>query len=140
MFYTHIKTHSIDTANNMTIEGKRDGSSWRWANGGINGDGQRICFWRWMHDVVCRWCFVELYTWNLYGFVNQTLLNKLNNFFLNDVNFSNPWIWYMLPFTCVSHNFFPQFSHNYFLSSFLSTGLLPPWISLFLSILCLLLL
>ena len=29
-------------------------------------------------DAVCRWWFIDLYTWNLYGFAHQCHPNKLN--------------------------------------------------------------
>ena len=30
-----------------------------------------------MNDAVCRWCFTELYTWSLHGFINQCHPNNL---------------------------------------------------------------
>ena len=43
-----------------------------------NGDRKRLCLGWWVHDAVCRWCFIELYTWNLHGFVTQGHPNKFN--------------------------------------------------------------
>ena len=37
------------------------------------------CLERWVHHAGCGWCFVELNTWNLYGFVNQHHPNKFND-------------------------------------------------------------
>ena len=31
---------------------------------GINGDGRRLDLGWWTHNIVCRWCVVELCTWN----------------------------------------------------------------------------
>ena len=42
----------------------------------------------------------------------------------NDVNSSCPWTWYMLPLVCIFFNFFLQCLTN--------TGLLHPWLNLFL--------
>ena len=55
---------------------KGGGGRWRWAKW-ENVDGKRLFLGRWTHDVVCRWCFIELYTWNLYGFVKQYHPNNL---------------------------------------------------------------
>ena len=44
---------------------------------GDKWDEKRLCFGWQMHNTVCRWCFVQLYTWNLYGFIKQCHPNKL---------------------------------------------------------------
>ena len=32
----------------------------------------------WTHNTLHRWCIIELYTWNLYNFINQCHPNKFN--------------------------------------------------------------
>ena len=43
---------------------------------GGNGDRKRLCLAWWAHDTMCRSCFLEMYTWNPYSFVNQCHPNK----------------------------------------------------------------
>ena len=38
---------------------------------GRNRHGKRLDFGWWVHYAVSR-CLIELYTWNLYGFINQS--------------------------------------------------------------------
>ena len=33
--------------------------------GGINDDGRRIDLGWWTHNMMYRWCVIELYTWNI---------------------------------------------------------------------------
>ena len=47
------------------------GQRWRWGTG-----AEKLCLGRWVHNAVCKWCFLELYTGNLYGFVNQCHASK----------------------------------------------------------------
>lgn len=32
------------------------------------------------HNAIYRWCGIDLYTWNLYNFINQCYPNKFSNF------------------------------------------------------------
>ena len=50
---------------------ERGVGEWKWARGGQMGNGNRLDFGWSAHDAGCRWCFIELYTWNLYVFINQ---------------------------------------------------------------------
>ena len=45
---------------------------------GIHGDGKRLDLGWWTHNTIYRWCITELYTWNLYSFINQCHPNKIN--------------------------------------------------------------
>lgn len=46
---------------------------------GIKGDGSTLDFGWWVHNVICRWCFIKLYTWNMYYFINFTSINSIKN-------------------------------------------------------------
>ena len=48
----------------------------------------------------------------------------------DDANSSNPWTWYILPFTCIFFNVFSSMSYN-----FPSSGLFSLWLNLLLGIL-----
>ena len=56
------------------LEGSQEGQ--------IYGDEKRFDFGWWPHTAICTWCIIELYTWNLYNFINQCHPNKFNNKFL----------------------------------------------------------
>ena len=42
------------------------------------GGGKETSLWLLANNAQCRWCFIELYTWNLYSFINQWHPNKFN--------------------------------------------------------------
>ena len=45
---------------------------------GINGDRRSFDFGWWTHSIIYRWCVIELYTWNLYNFINNiTPINSI---------------------------------------------------------------
>ena len=72
--YTHRdKDNSEVTARGRVCEGV--GGIGQWA---VKWGGKRLCLGRWACNSVCRWCYVELYTWNLYDLVNQCHPNKFN--------------------------------------------------------------
>lgn len=63
----------------VILFGEIKDSSRKWHLGGQrgeNGDGKRLCLGWWAHDAMCRWCFIVLYTWSLYCFLNQCHTNK----------------------------------------------------------------
>ena len=41
---------------------------------------QRLDLGWWIPNVICRLCVIDLYTWNLYGFINQCHLNSIKKF------------------------------------------------------------
>ena len=59
--------------------GKRGFGEMEEAKGGLNGD-RKTLLGQWMHDAVCRWCFVELYTLEIYMvlWTNVTPINSIN--------------------------------------------------------------
>ena len=61
----------IDTDNSVGIAGREWG--WRKREEGKEGGNRdkRLCLEPWVCDALCRWDFIELYSWNLYGFANQ---------------------------------------------------------------------
>ena len=80
--YTSIHTHILMThrhgqQSSMVIA--RGKGSWggeseqKWVNWGP----KETLLWA-MNAQAFRWCFIDLYTWNLYGFVNQCHPNKFN--------------------------------------------------------------
>ena len=50
------------------------------SKGRINGDRRRLYLEWWTHNTIYKWCIIELYTWNLYDFINQCYPNKFNFF------------------------------------------------------------
>ena len=58
----------MGTVRSLKEEGKRV----------INGDGGRLT-WGGERNLLYRWCVIELYSWNLYNFINQYHPNKFNN-------------------------------------------------------------
>ena len=44
----------------------------------INGDEKKHDFGWWTRNTIYRWCSIELYTLNLYNFINQCNVNKVN--------------------------------------------------------------
>ena len=56
----------------------------------------------------CLFCICEM----CHGYFNRDCIESINRFgqygHFDDVNSSNPWAWYMLPFVCVFLNFFLQ--------------------------------
>ena len=46
--------------------------------GGINGDERKLDFGPWIYNTIYKWCIIDLYTWNLYNFINQCCLSKFN--------------------------------------------------------------
>ena len=60
-----------------------------------NGDRKTLSLGWWVHSAVWRWGFIELYTWNLYGFVSQCNPNKFNlKIQFISTNFIIPWASY----------------------------------------------
>ena len=59
---------------------------------GLFPDRPRTCFdfgW-WAHNAIYRWCIIDLYTWNLYNFINQCHHNKCNFKKFNPFIVKNP--------------------------------------------------
>ena len=71
----NIYIKHIDTDNSMVV-GRGKGDAGRCKKAERGSMGTERYFRRWARDALCRWCFVELYAWNLYGFVNQCHPNK----------------------------------------------------------------
>lgn len=46
--------------------------------GQIYGDGRWFNFGWWAHNAIYRPCITEMYTWNLYNFLNQNHPKKFN--------------------------------------------------------------
>ena len=74
------ETKLIDTDNSMVMArgkgGEGEVGEGKW---GINlplSDGRRFDLGWWTHNTIHRWGIVELYTWNLYKFINQWNSNK----------------------------------------------------------------
>ena len=68
----------IDSDNSVVITREKE----RWGEvkegtGKINGDGRGLDLGWWTHNTIYRWCIIELYTWNLYNFINQCHPNRL---------------------------------------------------------------
>ena len=63
--------------------GKVGGGLVEVGKGGGDGDRRRLWLGQWVPDTGCRWYFVELYIWNLYGLWNIIPINSIkNNFYI----------------------------------------------------------
>ena len=64
------KTSSIQTAVWWLPEGKLDWGGVKSKGGQLSGD-RRFDIGCWTHNVMYRWCTIQLYIWKLYNFINQ---------------------------------------------------------------------
>ena len=65
------KKKLTDADNSMVITRGKEGKV------GINGDGSTPDL-GWTHNTICRWYITELYTLNLYNFIDQCYPNKFS--------------------------------------------------------------
>ena len=82
---------NIDKDNSMVITTGKEGAGGKRR---INRNGRRLALGWWTHNTIHRWHITELYTWNLYNFVNQCHPNKfdLKNIFKINVQHRKVWM------------------------------------------------